>query len=145
MDTRDHALTKLTWLHDESHPTPSPTSEPMKELLTPGGEHHGIGDEEGLVMTKIKDPPLRSPKRTPDLASRWRTGGGGGSVSWNAIILFPWFFSLKMWFYSFGIRVSGATGWGQPTWACQEGVAHPGGLCSSRGPPRWFLALVFFI
>ena len=28
----------------------------MKELLTPGGEHHGIGDEGGLVMTKIKDP-----------------------------------------------------------------------------------------
>jgi hypothetical protein len=70
MDTRDHALTKLTRLHDESHPTPSPTSEPTKELLTPGGEHHRIGDGEGLVMTKIKDSPLRSPKRTPDLASR---------------------------------------------------------------------------
>ena len=35
----------------------------MKELLTPGGEHHGIGDEGGLVMTKIKDSPLRSPER----------------------------------------------------------------------------------
>ena len=33
----------------------------MKELLTPGGEHHGIGDGEGLVMTKIEDPRLRSP------------------------------------------------------------------------------------
>ena len=31
----------------------SPTSEPMKELLTPSGGHHGIGDGEGLVMTKI--------------------------------------------------------------------------------------------
>ena len=31
-------------------------------------EHHGIGDGEGLVMTKIEDPPLQSPKRTPDLA-----------------------------------------------------------------------------
>ena len=30
----------------------------MKELLTPGGEHHGIGDGEGLVMTKIEDSPL---------------------------------------------------------------------------------------
>ena len=27
----------------------------MKELLTPGGEHHGIGDEGGLVLTKIED------------------------------------------------------------------------------------------
>jgi hypothetical protein len=70
MDTRDHALTKLTRLHDESHPTLSPTSEPTKELLTPGGEDHGIGDGEGLVMTKIEDLPLWSPKRTPDLASR---------------------------------------------------------------------------
>ena len=70
MDTRDHALTKLTQLHDESHPAPSLTSEPTKELLTPGGEHHGAGDGEGFVMTKNEDPPLRSPKRTPDLASR---------------------------------------------------------------------------
>ena len=81
MDTRDQALTKLTRLHDESHPTPSLTSEPTKELLTPGGEHHGIGDGEGLVMTKIKDPPLRSPERTPDQPSREVLGLGGGSVS----------------------------------------------------------------
>ena len=32
-------------------------------------EHHGIGDGDGLVMTKNEDPPLQSPKRTPDLAS----------------------------------------------------------------------------
>jgi hypothetical protein len=70
MDTRDQALTKLTRLHDESHPTPSPTSEPTKELLTPGVEHHGIGDGEGLLMTKIEDSPLWSPKRTADLASQ---------------------------------------------------------------------------
>ena len=67
----------------------SPTSEPTKELLTPGGEHHGIGDGEGLVMTKNEDPPLQSPKRTLDLPSQGRTGLGGGSVSWIAIILSP--------------------------------------------------------
>ena len=70
MDTRDQTLTKLTRLHVESHPTPLPTSEPMKELLTPGGAHHGISDEDVLVMTKIEDPPLRRPERTPKLASR---------------------------------------------------------------------------
>ena len=32
--------------------------------------HHGIGDGEGLVMTKNEDPPLRSPKWTLDLASQ---------------------------------------------------------------------------
>ena len=47
-----------------------PTSKPTKELLTPGGEHNGIGDGEGLMMTKTKDSPLRSPKWTPDPASR---------------------------------------------------------------------------
>ena len=70
MDTKDQALSKLTRLHDESHPTPHPTSEPTKELLTPGGEQHGIGDGEGLVMMKIEHPPLQRPKQTPDLASR---------------------------------------------------------------------------
>ena len=59
--TRDQALTKLTRLHDESHPTPSPTNEPTKELLTPGAEHHVIGDGEGLVMTKIEDSLSRAP------------------------------------------------------------------------------------
>ena len=49
----------------------------------------GIGDGKWLVMRKNKDPPLRSPKRTPDLPSRGRTGLGGGSVSWIAIILSP--------------------------------------------------------
>ena len=35
----------------------------MKELLTPGGEHHGIGDGEGLVMTKNEDPQSGAPNR----------------------------------------------------------------------------------
>ena len=39
----------------------SPTSEPTKELLTPGGEHHGIGDGEGLVMTRTKIPLFGAP------------------------------------------------------------------------------------
>ena len=42
----------------------------MKELLTPDGEHHAIGNGDGLVMTKNEDPPLWSPKQIPDLPSR---------------------------------------------------------------------------
>ena len=38
----------------------------MKELLTPDGEHHEIGDGGWLMMTKMKDPPLWSPKQAPD-------------------------------------------------------------------------------
>ena len=56
----------MTRLHDKYHPTPSPSSKPTKELLTPGGLHHEIGDEEGLVMMMAMNPPLRSPERTPD-------------------------------------------------------------------------------
>ena len=63
MDTRDQALTKLTRSHNESHPTPHRLVSLQKELLT-------RGDGDVLVMMKIKDPPLRSPKGTPDLASR---------------------------------------------------------------------------
>ena len=99
-----------------------------------GGGHHGIGNGEGLVMTKNKEPPLRSPKQTPDLASWWRTGGDGGSISWIAIILSPWFFFWKIGFYSIGFRVCRATRWGQPTWAHQERGACPGGLCPPRCP-----------
>ena len=53
----------------------------MKELLTPGGEHHEIGDEEGLVMMMATNPLLWSPERSPDPASRFGTGDGVGSVS----------------------------------------------------------------
>ena len=42
-----------------------------------------VGDDEEQIS------PLQSPKRTLDLPSRGRTGLGGGSVSWNAIILSP--------------------------------------------------------
>ena len=54
---------------------------PTKELLTPGGDHHGIGDGDVLVMMKIEDPPLWSPERTPDQPSRESLGLGGGSIS----------------------------------------------------------------
>ena len=33
----------------------------MMELLTPGGEHHEIGNGEGLVMTKNEDPLSGAP------------------------------------------------------------------------------------
>ena len=138
MDTRDQALSNLTRLHDQFHPHPSPTSKPIEELLTPGGEHHGIVDREGLVMTTTI-PLLQSPKRTPDQPSRGRTGGGGGSISWNAMKTSLWFFSLKMWFYRTGIRVGGAS------WAPQAIMAWPGGgpcwLVAHRWPPSGSFSL----
>ena len=41
----------------------------MKELLTPGSEHHEIVGEEELTMMTT-NPPLWIPKRTPDQSSR---------------------------------------------------------------------------
>ena len=87
-----------------------------------------VGDEEDWRS------PSPEPKWTPDLASRWRTGGDGGCISWIAIILSPWFFSGKIGFCSVDFRFCRATRWGQPTWARLEGVAHPGGLCPPRCP-----------
>ena len=81
-------------------------------------------------MMKNEDPPLRSLKRTPDLASRWRTGGGGGSVSWIAIILSPWFFLenriLLHWFQ--GLR------------GHQVGTTHLGAL-GGGGAPWWVVPI----
>ena len=82
MDTRDQTQTKLTRLHDKSHPTHQrPASLATMELLTHGGEHHEIGDGGWLIMTMATESPLRSPERTPDQPSREVLGLGGGSVS----------------------------------------------------------------
>ena len=114
------------------------------ELLTHGSEHHEIGDGGRLMMMTTSISTLRSPERTLDQPSRWRTGGDGGSVSWIAIILSPWFFSGKIGFYSISFRVCGATRWGQPIWARQEGGAlHPRG--QGVDPLTLILSPIFFI
>mgnify|MGYP005830986983 CR=1 FL=1 len=128
MDTREQGLTKLTRLHDESHsPTTSPTSEPTKELLIPDGEHHGIGDGDGLVMMKNEDPPLRSPKRIPDLPSRGRTG------LWRRLRLVDRdnSFSLIFFLEICDFIVSGASSAGPP------GGYNPPGHARRGGAPWW--------
>jgi hypothetical protein len=124
---------------------PSPSSKPTKELLTPSGEHHEIGDEEVLMMMMATNPLLRSLERTPDQASRWRTGGGGGSVLWNTMKLPRLFFSLEIGIYSPGIRVGGATRAPQATRARLGPGACPGALWAQGGPLWWIFVRVFFI
>ena len=85
-------------------------------------------------MTMPEDPPLRSPKRTPDLASWWRTGGGGGSVSWNIIKLPLLFFSSGNWIYSIGIRSDGAT-WAPWGTRVRQGGGAPWCLVGTGWPP----------
>ena len=83
----------------------------MKELLTLGGERHGIGNGKGLVMmTMATDSPLRSPERTPAQPSREVLGLGGGSVSSNAMMSSLWFFSHRTSIYGGGVGVGEATG-----------------------------------
>ena len=108
-------------------------------LLTNGGEHHEIGDEGWLVMTTASISPLRSPKQTPDLPSRGRTGGGGGSVSWNAMNSSPLFFSPWMWIYRVGIRVGGGL------WDPQAARARPLACGQWVDPLRLILSPIFFI
>ena len=114
------------------------------ELLTNGGEHHEIGDEGWLVMTTASISPLRSPNQTPDLPSRGRTGGGGGSVSWNAMNSSPWFFSPRIGIYRVGNEVGGAAGGPQATWARPSGGA-PWLVANGWTPSGWFFRQYFFI
>ena len=85
MDTWNQTLTKLTRLHDKSHPTHHrPASGDggwLMELLTHNGEHHEIGDGGWLMVTMATDSPLLSPERTPDQPFREVLGLGGGFVS----------------------------------------------------------------
>ena len=110
------------------------TSKPTKELLTPGEEHHGIGDGEWLVMTKNEDHPLWSPKRTPDLAPPMK------NKRWRRLCLvdhdnsFSLIFSPNMWFYSIRVEVCGATMWEEPTWAREEGGV-PWWVVPTQVPP----------
>ena len=60
---------------------PITVQQAYEELLTPGGEHHEIGDGGRLMMMMAMDSPLRSPERTTDQPSREVLGLGGGSVS----------------------------------------------------------------
>ena len=84
------------------------------------------------------DEDKKSPSPEPKTDSR--SGLPMKNMRWRRIriakqvILPHWFFSRKIGIYGVGFRVCGATRWGQPTWACQEG-AHPGGLCPPRCPP----------
>ena len=49
-------------------------------LLTHGGENYEISDGGWLMTTTAMISPLWSPKRTPDLPSRGRTGLDSGSI-----------------------------------------------------------------
>ena len=47
---------------------PITVQQAYEEIAHSRSEHHEIGDGGWLMM--MEDPPLRSPERTPDLASR---------------------------------------------------------------------------
>ena len=84
------------------------------------------------------DEDRRSPSPEP------RTNSGSGLPMknrrwwWLCIVkrdeTFSLIFSPKIGIYSGGIRVSGATRWGQPTRARRGGLARPGGCCSPWPP-----------
>jgi hypothetical protein len=93
------------------------------------------------------DEDRRSPSPEPQTGSR--SGLPMKNRRWQRLRLvkcdnsFSLIFSPKIGFYSVRVRVCGATRWAQPTRARLDGGA-PGGLCSPRGPLRWFLAPVIF-
>ena len=105
MDTRDHTLTKLTWLHDISHPTHHRPASLWWNYSCMAVSIMKLVMEEGWWWRWRRIPPLWSPERTPDQPSRERLGLGSGSVSWNAMKLSSWFFSPRDGIYGVGVEV----------------------------------------
>ena len=87
----------------------------MKELLTPGGEHHGIGDGDVLVMTKIEDPLSRAPNGHQIWPLDEEQEMAAAPSRETRLFFLPDFFPGNKGFYSIGLRVSGATRWAAPT------------------------------
>ncbi len=89
--------------------------------------------------------PLWSPRRTPDLLSRWRTGGGGASVSKMRRKLLFYFFCDER--RIIDLRLGAA----EPCGPHKPALRHQGGGGGARAcdplahPLRWNLAQIFFI
>ena len=86
--------------------------------------------------------PLRSPRRTLDLPSRWSTGGGGASVSqtrWKLLFLFCLW---RMWTYSPEAEPCGTH---KPAHHHQGGGGRARACGPLAHPLRWNLAQIFFI
>src|SRR3990170_8703275 len=86
------------------------------------------------------DEDRRSPSPEPQTDSR--SGLPMKNQRWRRLRLvkhdnsFSPIFSGNIGFYRVGFRVSGATRWGQPSWARLGGQARPTGLCPPRCPPQ---------
>ena len=138
MDTRDQALTKLTRLHDESHPTPHRPASLWRNYSLPVGSIMELAMQKDWWWRRSKIPLSGAPNGLqiwpPDEERRWRRLCLVERDNSFSLIFFG-----KIGFYSVGLRVCGATRWGQPTWAHMEGGDLVG--CAHLGAPlRWFLA-----
>ena len=145
MDTRDQALTKLTRLHDESHPTPHRPASLWRNYSLPVGSIMELAMEKGWWWRRLKIPLSGAPNGLqiwPPEEEQEVAVDLYRKTWWNFL---SDFFPPKIGFYSVGIRVSGATRWAQPTRARLGGLVRPGVSCPARAPLWWFLAPVFFI
>ena len=61
MDTRDQALTKLTRLHDESHPTPHRPASLQRKYSLPVGSIMELAMEKGWRRRRSKTPLSGAP------------------------------------------------------------------------------------
>ena len=144
MDTRDQALTKLTRLHDESHPTPHRPVSLWRNYSLPMGATWNC-----WWRRVVDDDDNESPSLEPQTDSR--SAFPMKNRRWQRLRImkrdetFSSIFSPKIGFYNVGIRVRGATRWAQPLgrawrgWHALVYHAHPGHAL------QWFLVPVFFI
>ena len=130
MDTRDQALTKLTRLHDESHPTPHRPASLRRNYSLLVGSNMELAMEKGWWWRRPKIPLSGAPNGLqiwPPDEEQEVAAASYRKTRWNFL---SHFFSPKIGIYSAGIRVSGAMRWAKPTRARPGGLPRPGGCCS---------------
>ena len=141
MDTRDHALTKLTRLHDECHPTPHRPASLRRNYSLP------VGSIMELAMRCVgDDEDRRSPSPEPQTDSRFGLPMKNRRRRQLRLVKRDNSFSLifleKCDFITQVLGSVGPPGGDNPPRRALRG-ACPGGLCPPRCPLRWFLAPVF--
>lgn len=122
MHTRDRSLTKLTRLHDESHPTPHRPASLRRNYSLPVGSIMELAMEKGWWWRRTKIPLSGAPNGLQICPPEEEQGLAAAPYHKTRWILLSIFFSPRKWIYGVGVEVGGAPG---------------GPRGRGRAPPSW--------
>jgi len=136
MDTRDQALTKLTRLHDESHPTPHRLASLQRNYSLQVGRIMKLAMEKGWWWRRSKIPHLEpqtdSWSGLPMKNRRWRQLRLVKRDNYFSLIFLSKNMNLLyqgwgLWGHQVGTTHLGKPGWGAPWWVVSTQVPPSGG------------------